>query len=29
MKKPFDNSEVMEALEAARPRKPAFIPPNA
>jgi len=28
MEKPFDNSEVMEALEAARPRKPAFHPPN-
>ena len=28
MEKPFDNSEVMEALEAALPRKPAFHPPN-
>jgi DNA-binding response OmpR family regulator len=28
MEKPFDNSEVMEALEAARPQNPAFHPPN-
>jgi len=28
MEKPYDNSEVMEVLEAALPRKPAFHPPN-
>jgi DNA-binding NtrC family response regulator len=28
MEKPYDNSGVMEALEAARPRKPASPPPD-
>lgn len=28
MEKPYDNSEVMEVLEAVLPRKPAFHPPN-
>ncbi len=28
MEKPYDNSDVMEVLEAALPRKPASRPPN-
>jgi DNA-binding response OmpR family regulator len=28
MEKPYDNSEVTEVLEAVRPPKPAFLPPN-
>jgi len=28
MEKPYDNSEVMEVVESARPPKPALPPPN-